>query len=114
MVSFVCRLHTITTGDVDKPLMLLLHGFPELWSMWEHQMSAFRDEYNVAAIDMRGYGQSDRPSVRYVIACQNPATYGCWNFGPHGTLCQAAPNTGKIANEGHAVVESAGTKGLLH
>ena len=32
-------------------------------------MSAFRDKYNVAAVDMRGYGRSDRPLVRYMIAC---------------------------------------------
>lgn len=61
----ICRLHTVTTGDTDKPLMLLLHGFLELWTMWEHQMSAFRDECNVAAIDVRGYGRSDRPTVSH-------------------------------------------------
>ena len=54
----------MTTGDLDKPLMLLLHGFPELWTMWKKQMSEFRKEYNVAAIDMRGYGRSGRPTVR--------------------------------------------------
>ena len=59
-----CRIHTVTTGTSAKPLMLLLHGFPELWTMWKHQMSEFSDKYNVAAIDMRGYGRSDRPMVR--------------------------------------------------
>lgn len=59
-----CRVHTVTTGSSDKPLMLLLHGFPELWGMWEHQLRHFREDYNVAAIDMRGYGESSRPGVR--------------------------------------------------
>lgn len=71
MTSFrapACRLYTVTTGGTDKPLMLLLHGFPELWTMWKHQMNEFRDKYNVAAFDMRGYGQSDRPTVGYTTA----------------------------------------------
>ncbi len=68
--ALVCSIYTVTTGGTDKPLMLLLHGFPELWTMWKHQMSAFRDTYNVAAIDMRGYGGSDRPTVRNIASCQ--------------------------------------------
>lgn len=56
----------MTTGDTDKPLMLLLHGFPELSTMWEHQMIAFSGKHNVAAIDMRGYGRSGRPSVSLI------------------------------------------------
>lgn len=59
----------MTTGKStpDKKLMLLVHGFPELWAMWEHQMKYFRDKYTVAAIDMRGYGLSSRPSVRLTL-----------------------------------------------
>ena len=57
----------MTSGDNGKPLMLLLHGFPELWTMWEHQMSAFKADFNVAAIDMRGYGRSNRPTVSYTV-----------------------------------------------
>lgn len=64
-----CRIFTVTTGKStpDKKLMLLVHGFPELWAMWEHQMKYFRDKYTVAAIDMRGYGLSSRPSVRLTL-----------------------------------------------
>ena len=80
-------------------------------------MSAFRDMYNVAAIDMRGYGRSDRPVVRYAIECQNSAHHdlmidrrgkGYWHFLPgchHGR---------KDPDEGHAVVAIAGTAGLLY
>ena len=59
----------MTTGDIDKPLMLLLHGFPELCTMWEHQISAFKEDFNVAAVDMRGYGRSDRPTVSCLGQC---------------------------------------------
>lgn len=64
LVVPTCRIHTVTTGNPKRPLMLLLHGFPELWTMWKHQMTEFKDDYYVAAIDMRGYGESDRPMVR--------------------------------------------------
>ena len=64
----ICRLHAVMTGNTGKPLMLLLHGFPELSSMWEHQMNEFREDFNVTAIDMRGYGRSDRPTVTVIYS----------------------------------------------
>ena len=47
-----------------KPLMLFVHGFPELWDTWWKQMQAFQDDYVVAALDMRGYGASEIPKAR--------------------------------------------------
>ena len=41
--------------------MLFLHGFPEYWYSWRHQISEFAKNYKVVALDMRGYGQTDRP-----------------------------------------------------
>ncbi|KDD76687.1 alpha/beta hydrolase, partial [Helicosporidium sp. ATCC 50920] len=41
--------------------MLFLHGFPESWSAWSAQIAHFREDYDVVAMDMRGYGQSDKP-----------------------------------------------------
>lgn len=38
-------------------------GFPEHWYSWRHQLVEFREDYEVAAFDMRGYGDSDRPQV---------------------------------------------------
>ncbi|XP_034250899.1 epoxide hydrolase 4-like [Thrips palmi] len=56
------KLHYVHTGDSSRPLMLLLHGFPEFWFSWKHQMQAFSQDYWVVALDMRGYGDSDKPS----------------------------------------------------
>ena len=45
----------------EKPVMLLVHGFPEAWYSWRHQMQYFRDQYHVVAMSLRGYGDSSRP-----------------------------------------------------
>jgi pimeloyl-ACP methyl ester carboxylesterase len=46
----------------EGPLVLLLHGFPESWYSWRHQLPALADAgYHAVAPDMRGYGKSDKP-----------------------------------------------------
>lgn len=47
----------------EGPLVLLLHGFPESWYSWRHQLKPLADAgYHVVAPDMRGYGKSDKPA----------------------------------------------------
>ncbi|XP_072941881.1 uncharacterized protein [Epargyreus clarus] len=55
------KLHYVESGDSSKPLMLFLHGFPEFWYSWRHQIVEFNKDYWCIAIDMRGYGDSERP-----------------------------------------------------
>jgi pimeloyl-ACP methyl ester carboxylesterase len=55
------RMHIAEAGE--GPLVLLLHGFPESWYSWRHQLTALAQAgYHVVAPDQRGYGQTDRPS----------------------------------------------------
>jgi len=56
------RLHYVEAGDPTKPLILFLHGFPEFWLCWRHQLAYFQTEYRVVALDNRGYNTSDKPS----------------------------------------------------
>lgn len=58
------RLHTVEAGS--GPLVLLVHGFPEFWWSWRHQLVALADAgYRVVAPDLRGYGASDKPPRGY-------------------------------------------------
>ncbi len=44
------------------PLVVMVHGFPESWYSWRHQMGPIAEAgYQVCAIDVRGYGGSDKP-----------------------------------------------------
>jgi pimeloyl-ACP methyl ester carboxylesterase len=54
------RLHYAECGSGDR-LVVLVHGFPECWYTWRHQMVALGDRYHVVAPDMRGFNLSDKP-----------------------------------------------------
>jgi epoxide hydrolase 4 len=55
------RIHCVTMGDGDGPLIVFLHGFPEFWYSWRHQIPFFAQKFKVVAPDMRGYGDTDKP-----------------------------------------------------
>lgn len=50
-----------TAPDPAKPLLLMLHGFPECWYSWRHQLRALAPHYECVAPDLRGYGGTDAP-----------------------------------------------------
>jgi len=54
------KLHYAKAGEGEK-LVILLHGFPEFWYSWRHQIAALSNEYTVVAPDMRGFNLSDKP-----------------------------------------------------
>lgn len=58
------RLHYVEKGNSDNPLIVCLHGFPECWFSWRHQLENLSDKYWVVAVDMRGYADSDKPSAK--------------------------------------------------
>ena len=59
------RLH-VAECDGGGPLVVLLHGFPEFWWSWRHQIVPLAEHgYRVVAADLRGYGDSDKPPRGY-------------------------------------------------
>ncbi|MEK6665643.1 MAG: alpha/beta hydrolase [candidate division NC10 bacterium] len=55
------RFHCVTAGE--GPLVLLLHGFPEFWYSWRHQIPALAAAgFMVVAPDLRGFNDSDKPA----------------------------------------------------
>ncbi|MCC6616469.1 MAG: alpha/beta hydrolase [Anaerolineae bacterium] len=56
------RLHVAQAGSPDSDLVLLLHGFPDSWYGWRHQIPALvAAGYRVWAPDQRGYNLSEKP-----------------------------------------------------
>lgn len=54
------NIHVAEQGQ--GPIILLLHGFPELWYTWRHQIPALASlGYRAVAPDLRGFGDSDAP-----------------------------------------------------
>jgi pimeloyl-ACP methyl ester carboxylesterase len=53
------KIHYATLGT--GPLVVMIHGFPDFWYTWRHQMAALSDSFQVVAIDQRGYNLSDKP-----------------------------------------------------
>ncbi len=53
------HLHYVSKGEGE--LVILLHGFPEFWYSWRHQIEFLSKDFKVVALDMRGYNESDKP-----------------------------------------------------
>ena len=54
-----CRIHFVSRGD-GKPIVFM-HGFPQFWFLWRHQLTDLGEDHAVYAPDMRGYNLSDKP-----------------------------------------------------
>ena len=63
------RLHYVEAGS--GPVVVLLHGFPEFWYGWRHQIDPLAAAgYRVIAPDMRGYNQSEKPPGVHAYAVE--------------------------------------------
>lgn len=55
------RLHYVRAGEETAEPLVLLHGFPQSWLMWRMVLPALARRYSVVAVDLRGYGDSEKP-----------------------------------------------------
>jgi pimeloyl-ACP methyl ester carboxylesterase len=90
------RFHIAEAGD--GPLVLLLHGFPEFWWTWRHQLAWLPEAgFRAVAVDLRGYGGSDKPPRGYDLV----------------TAASDAAGLVRALGEANAVVVGHGWGGLI-
>lgn len=53
------KIHYAVLGT--GPVVVMIHGFPDFWYSWRHQMEALAKTHRVVALDLRGYNLSDKP-----------------------------------------------------
>ncbi|MBM3290319.1 MAG: alpha/beta hydrolase, partial [Candidatus Hydrogenedentes bacterium] len=53
------KIHYATLGE--GPVVVMIHGFPDFWYSWRHQMAALAPQFKCVAMDLRGYNLSDKP-----------------------------------------------------
>ncbi len=57
------KMHYVEAGK--GPPVLLLHGFPETWYCWRHQIPELSERYRLIVPDLRGYGETEKPANGY-------------------------------------------------
>lgn len=80
------HIHAVEEGE--GPLVMLLHGFPEGWWAWRHQLPVLAAAgFRAVAIDLRGYGGSSRPTnpEAYRMLCHVADTVAVVNALEAGT-----------------------------
>jgi epoxide hydrolase 4 len=55
------KIHYVSLGKKEDPLLVMVHGFPDFWYSWRAQMPALAKHFHVVAIDQRGYNVSGQP-----------------------------------------------------
>lgn len=53
------KIHYVTIGE--GPMVLFIHGYPDFWYSWAHQIETLSKDYKCVALDLRGYNKSDQP-----------------------------------------------------
>ncbi len=55
------KIHYVSLGRNEDPLVVMIHGFPDFWYSWRAQMPELAKHFHVVAIDQRGYNLSGQP-----------------------------------------------------
>lgn len=55
------QLHYVDINPKAETTLIMVHGWPSLWSTWSNQILEFQDEYHMIAPDLRGFGASTHP-----------------------------------------------------
>jgi pimeloyl-ACP methyl ester carboxylesterase len=63
--SETVRWHYVEAGDPSTPTVVFLHGVPDSWWQWHYALESLSDKYHCVAVDLKGYGQSDKRTGDY-------------------------------------------------
>jgi epoxide hydrolase 4 len=89
-------LEVAADGPEQGPLVILLHGFPDAWWGWKHQLSVLAGNgFRVVAPNQRGYGRSDKPRPVWAYDLDRLADdvielAACTSAGPAAVSCGRA------------------------
>lgn len=59
------KIHYLECGITNDRVALLLHGFPDCWLGWRHQLPELSQSYRCLVVDLKGFNDSDKPQMRY-------------------------------------------------
>ncbi|HZQ32913.1 MAG TPA: alpha/beta hydrolase [Mycobacterium sp.] len=57
--------HFVEAGDPSAPTVVFLHGVPDSWWQWHYALESLSSQYHCIAVDLKGYGQSDKRTGDY-------------------------------------------------
>ena len=57
--------HVVEAGDAADPTVVFLHGVPDSWWQWHYALESLSNQYRCIAVDLKGYGQSDKRTGDY-------------------------------------------------
>jgi pimeloyl-ACP methyl ester carboxylesterase len=63
--SETVRWHLVESGSPSDPVVVFVHGLPDSWWQWHYAVEELSARYHCLAIDLKGYGQSDKRSGDY-------------------------------------------------
>lgn len=61
----VVKWHYVTAGSPSNEVILFLHGIPDSWFQWHYQMAKLSATHYCVAVDLKGYGQSEKEAGNY-------------------------------------------------
>ncbi|GAA1994369.1 alpha/beta hydrolase [Isoptericola halotolerans] len=101
------------TGTDQAPLVLFVHGFPEFWWAWRHQLVALADDgVRVAAMDLRGVGASDKPPSGHDVPTRTRDVAGVVRSLGHDRAVVVGSGTGGVLAWAMAALQPAVTAGV--
>nr|WP_233275907.1 alpha/beta hydrolase [Isoptericola variabilis] len=112
------RFHVAVAGPersagARPPLVLFLHGFPQFWWAWRHQLEALSDAgLRVAAMDLRGVGGSDKPPSGYDTPTRTRDVAGVVRSLGHDRAVVVGHSTGGAIAWSMATLQPAVTAGV--